>query len=278
MRDLIRRCLEEDGGLGGDLTSKSIITEDQIARFAFHVRGKGVIAGLAPIAEVADEFGDVSLTALHNDGDAVECEDIAIVEGNLQTILLAERTVLNILCYASGVATQTKRFVDAIVGTSCKICDTRKTTPGLRTLDKYAVVCGGGTSHRFGLHDACLYKDNHLAELDNLKDSLPSAISDVRKKNDVAFVEVEVDTIEQFEQVLQLPVDIVLLDNMPIELLQQAVSLRNEAETSPLLEASGGVTLDSVRAIAETGVDRISIGGLVHQSTWLDIGLDATDA
>jgi nicotinate-nucleotide pyrophosphorylase (carboxylating) len=275
MQNLFRRCLEEDGGLHGDVTTNSIISPELQGQFALNVRGQGVFAGLNPIAEAIDVFGNLKISLLHQDGDAVENEKIALLDGSVQAILVAERTILNILGYASGVATNTRAFVDAVAGTNCKICDTRKTTPGVRELDKYAVVCGGGTSHRMGLHDAALFKDNHLAQVVDLYAELNSAIARVRAENELLFVEVEVDTIEQFEQVLLLPVDIILLDNMPQELLKQAVKLRDASEFSPLLEASGGVTLDSVQGIAETGVDRISIGGLVHQATWLDIGLDA---
>lgn len=278
MRGLILRCLEEDGGLDGDLTTNSIVPEDSTARFHLCIREDGVLAGLNLLIEAIDEFGDVSVTGIHQDGDHVSRESVAVVEGNLRTILLAERTILNILCYASGIATQTKRFVDAIAGTNCRVCDTRKTTPSLRWLDKYAVTCGGGTSHRMGLDDAVLYKDNHLASLHNFSEELSSAISLVKGNGDLKFVEVEVDTLEQLEQVLLLPADIILLDNMSPELITRAVAMRDASDSSPLLEASGGVTLETVRKIAETGVDRISIGGIVHQARWLDFGLDSVDA
>ncbi len=277
MRDLLHRCLEEDGGLDGDLTTNSLNFSDEIGKFALNIRGQGIVAGLDPITKVMDVFGDIGLEPLHHDGDLVEDENIATLEGTVKDILVAERAVLNILGYASGVATQTHRFVEKIQGIDCAICDTRKTTPGLRMLDKYAVVCGGGTSHRMGLHDAALYKDNHLAKLDDLPNELDAAIARVKATRELKFVEVEVDTITQLEKVLQLPVDIILLDNMPPELLREAVALRDASDSSPLLEASGGVNLETVRAIAETGVDRISIGGLIHQATWIDVGLDAMD-
>ena len=278
MRTLLERCIEEDGGLQGDVTTNSIIEPEMRGQFALHVRSQGTIAGLDPIAEVIDVFGDVSMSLIHHDGDEVCDENIAVLKGSVQAILLAERTILNIICYASGVATRTRQFVDAVAGTNCKICDTRKTTPGLRVLDKYAVVCGGGTSHRIGLHDAALYKDNHLSTLEDFSNELSVAMSNVKAMNDVQFVEIEVDTIEQLEKVLLLSVDIILLDNMPRDVLKQAVRLRDASESSPLLEASGGINLETVRSIAETGVDRISIGGLTHQATWLDVGLDAIDA
>ncbi len=277
MRDLLLRCIEEDGGFGGDVTTNSLDIPDAKSAFAIHFRGSGTIAGLNPIAECSDVFGDLSITILKNDGETASNENVALVRGGTKDILFAERTILNILGYASGVATRTKLFVDAIVGTNCVICDTRKTTPGLRLLDKYAVICGGGTSHRLGLHDAALYKDNHLAELDDLQKELGAAIASARVARELQFVEVEVDTLAQLEQVLQLQVDIVLLDNMSPELLRKAVAMRDGSEASPLLEASGGVSLESVRSVAETGVDRVSIGGLTHQATWIDVGLDAMD-
>ena len=277
MHSLLRRCIEEDGG-NRDVTTESIVSPQSKEKFAINVRGSGTIAGLNPIASAMDVFEDLSIELLCTDGDQVQNNNIALLNGKVRTILLAERTILNILGYASGIATRTKLFVDAVVGTKCKVCDTRKTTPGLRLLDKYAVTCGGGSSHRIGLHDAALYKDNHLAGMENIVSELGAAISYAKENNELQFVEVEVDTLTQLEQVLSLPVDIILLDNMPPELLREAVELRDASDSSPLLEASGGVTLDTVREIAETGVDRISIGGLVHQATWIDVGLDAIDA
>jgi len=277
MHSLLRRCIEEDGG-NRDVTTESIVSPQSKEKFAINVRGSGTIAGLNPIASAMDVFEDLSIELLCTDGDQVQNNNIALLNGKVRTILLAERTILNILGYASGIATRTKLFVDAVVGTKCKVCDTRKTTPGLRLLDKYAVTCGGGSSHRIGLHDAALYKDNHLVGMEDIVSELGAAISYAKENNELQFVEVEVDTLTQLEQVLSLPVDIILLDNMPPELLREAVELRDASDSSPLLEASGGVTLDTVREIAETGVDRISIGGLVHQATWIDVGLDAIDA
>jgi len=277
MRDLLRRCIDEDGG-GFDVTTESIISPGAKGRFAFHVRGVGILAGLDPIKEAIDVFEGLTIEALRRDGDEVQDENIAVVEGPVKEILGVERTLLNILGHASGIATRTKMFVDVVAQCNCAICDTRKTTPGLRILDKYAVTCGGGSSHRIGLHDAALFKDNHLSELNEFSDELGSAIAKLREKNEVKFVEVEVDTIAQLKKVLLLPVDIILLDNMSSEVLKQAVSLRDASDLSPQLEASGGVTLETVLAIAETGVDRISIGGLTHQATWIDFGLDVIDA
>ncbi len=277
MQNLLQRCIEEDGG-GCDVTTESIISPQINGSFAFHIRGPGILAGLTPLKDAIDVFEDLSIVALRRDGDEVKDEKVALVEGPISAILGAERILLNILGHASGIATRTKMFVDAVAQCSCDICDTRKTTPGLRLLDKYAVVCGGGTSHRSGLHDAALFKDNHLSELKDFSTELEKAISRLRVENKVKFIEVEVDTIEQLEKVLLLQVDIILLDNMPMDVLREAVAIRNASDSSPKLEASGGVTLETVREIAETGVDRISIGGLTHQATWIDFGLDAIDA
>ncbi len=278
MRDVISRCVKEDGGFGNDVTTNSVSNSNQVREFAINIRGNGTIAGLEPISRGVESFGELELKMLAKDGDTVKDANIAIVKGPVQDILFAERTILNILGHASGIATQTKLFVDAVAGTDCKICDTRKTTPGLRLLDKYAVICGGGTSHRLGLHDAALYKDNHLIGFNNLEKDLGDAIRRAKAEINLKFIEVEVDTLSQLEKVLALPVDIALLDNMSIEQLTKAVKMRDEAQTSMLLEASGGVHLETVGAISKTGVDRISIGGVVHQATWIDVGLDACGA
>jgi len=277
MRSLLKRCIEEDGGLANDVTTSSIIPQESYGRFALRVREEGVLAGLNLLLDVVDEFGEVSIEAIRHDGERVHNETVGVVEGNIRSILGAERTVLNILGYASGIATRTKKFVDAVEGLDCNICDTRKTTPGLRQLDKYAVTCGGGTSHRMGLHDAALFKDNHLAMITHFEEELREAIVKT-KENSLDFVMVEVDTLEQLSEVIRLPIDIVLLDNMSTELLKEAVAIRDASHHSPLLEASGNVNLNTVREIAESGVDRISIGGLIHQATWLDVVLDSIDA
>jgi nicotinate-nucleotide pyrophosphorylase (carboxylating) len=278
MRSLLERCLAEDGGLSGDVTTNALGLSGAKGSFAVNIRGMGVVACLEPLVPVLDVFGDVAITTIHCDGDVVQNENIALLEGEVQSILIAERTILNILGHASGIATRTKMFVDAVVGTNCNVCDTRKTTPGLRLLDKYAVQCGGGTAHRMGLHDAALFKDNHLAGFDDLHSELGAAITCAKEYRELQFIEVEVDTIAQLEEVITLPVDIILLDNMSKEELAEAVSIRDASCASILLEASGGVNLETVRAIAQTGVDRVSIGGLIHQATWVDVGLDALHA
>jgi len=275
IRNVISGCIIEDGGFGNDVTTNSVKHGNHIEEFAINIRGRGTVAGLELIAGEVDIFGKLEMELLCKDGDTVQDANIAIVKGPVQDILFAERTILNILGHASGIATHTKLFVDAVAGTSCDICDTRKTTPGLRLLDKYAVLCGGGTSHRFGLHDAALFKDNHLAGFTNIEKDLAEAIDSARGSGNLTFVEVEVDNLIQLEIVLRLPVDIILLDNMSVEQLKQAVAMRNTAQSSSLLEASGGVNLETVSSISQTGVDRISIGGLVHQAPWIDVGLDS---
>jgi nicotinate-nucleotide pyrophosphorylase (carboxylating) len=275
---LIARCLDEDGVAAGDVTSVSIVNSKTIGSFEVNARQQGVVSGLHVLMQATHLFGDVELHPTCKDGDRVDGK-IATIEGKMNSILTAERTILNVLGYASGVATQTATFVEAVRGTKCEVCDTRKTTPGLRLLDKYAVGCGGGTLHRLGLHDAALYKDNHISAIpiDELESRLRDAITHAREDRNLSFVEVEVDTMEQFAIVLELDVDIILLDNMNTALLEEAVHLKNSKSPNILLEASGGITIDSARAIAETGVDRIAVGGLVHRSHWLDIGLDAID-
>lgn len=278
VRELLTRCVDEDGGRDGDITSKSIVSEGTQGRFAINLRGSGVISGLEPLSRAIEVFGEISMTVERNDGDYAEAETIAYVDGTVQSVLLAERAILNILGHACGIATTTRKFVDAIAGCDCVVCDTRKTTPGLRMLDKYAVACGGGTLHRLGLQDAALYKDNHLASLVDGIEKLQEAIKSVRTDHELQFVEVEVDSLQQLEEILLLDVDMVLLDNFSIEQLNKAVELRNNADRNPLLEASGGVTVETVRNIAQSGIDRIAVGAITHQSTWIDIGLDAIDA
>jgi nicotinate-nucleotide pyrophosphorylase (carboxylating) len=277
VRELLNRCIDEDGGYEGDATSRSIIPPEVSGRFAVTVRGEGVIAGVEPLSRSIDVFGDLSMTICCQEGEEVQDAAIAHLEGNVQTVLLAERTILNVLGHACGIATATKQYVKAIADTKCIVCDTRKTTPGLRMLDKYAVACGGGTPHRIGLHDAALYKDNHLAGLDDPTGALQQAIKIVRQDQSLKFVEVEVDSLLQLEEVLVLDVDFVLLDNFSIEQLQQAVEMRNNSTKQPSLEASGGITIETVYDIAQTGVDRVAVGALTHQAPWLDIGLDAID-
>jgi len=268
---VVLAALEEDLGRAGDLTSQACIPVD--ARFAavFAARKPGVIAGLdcARIAiEALDPSAEVRLLAA--DGDSVSAgARLAWVEANARALLSAERTALNLLGRLSGVATLTSVYVKAVAGTTARIVDTRKTTPGLRALEKYAVRCGGGVNHRFGLDDAILIKDNHVAACGSVGEAVRRAKAFA---GHLVKVEVEVDSLVQLREALAHDPDVVMLDNFSLGDLGEAV--RRTAGRA-VLEASGGVTLETVRAIAETGVDVISVGALTHSASVLDIGLDA---
>lgn len=276
-RRLIALALEEDLADQGDVTSQSVMSATLQGRAVFVARGEGVVAGL-PVAELVVKEVDASLVfrALLSDGTRVRPgEKLAEVSGTMQGMLTAERTALNFLQRLSGVASLTRRYVDRIAGWPAQILDTRKTHPGWRRLDKYAVRMGGGHNHRLGLYDGILIKDNHLAALDVAEnDKIPTAIRLARASRPDLPLEVEVDTLAQFEIALTCEPDMILLDNMSLEQMRHAVLRRNEAATKILLEASGGVNFDTVRAIAETGVDRISVGALTHSAPALDIALD----
>lgn len=284
---LLTLALREDLNEAGDITSDSIIDVAANGRAAIVARQSGVISGLAALPMLTERittryhrFERVEIDQRSQDGDLCAAgETIAELNGNMRTILALERTMLNLLSRMSGVAALTRKYVDAIKGTKAVICDTRKTMPGMRVLDKYAVRCGGGTLHRLGLFDAALYKDNHLAgvPIDKLSELLATAAKKVREEYKPTFVEVEVDSIAQLKQILHIEkgiVDIVLLDNFNILNLQEAVAMRDELAPQVKLESSGGVTFDTVRTIAETGIDRISVGALTHSAPHLDIALD----
>ena len=290
LRDLIGRMLEEDLANEGDCTSLALIPEDAPGRAAVVVREPGVIAGLKA-AEIVFAEVDPSLKwqAEVEDGTAVDAGHVvARVEGPAQKLLTAERPALNLIGRLSGIATLTRRYVDAVSATKARIYDTRKTTPGLRRLEKYAVRCGGGTNHRQGLFEAILIKDNHLAlgaqaDTGRPRFSPAEAVEEARRffarkrspeAADASIVEIEVDTLEQLDGVLPAGPDIVLLDNMGPDLLREAMARRDAINPDVQLEASGGVNLDTVRAIAESGVDRISVGALTHSAVVLDVALD----
>ena len=292
---LLRLAVAEDLGDAGDLTTRALVPDDSLGAAVFVAREPGVLAGM-PAAEMAAEHIDPRLqwTPELEDGSRLSPgQIIAKLEGPADSLLTAERLMLNVLSRLSGIATLTARYVKAIAGTRAAIYDTRKTTPGWRRLEKYAVRCGGGRNHRAGLYEAVLIKDNHLAlgmqiPLDASQDS-PTAYTPagaVRRARDFiethvpeanrsgAIVEIEVDTLEQLDEVLPAGPDIVLLDNMPPGQLAEAVARRDAAGADTDLEASGGVDLKTVRDIALSGVDRISVGGLTHSAVSLDIGLD----
>ena len=281
VRRLIRLAVEEDLG-AGDVTTASVVPGDVRARAVVVSRADGIVAGLPLIEKVADEFGSgVRVELKAKDGDAVRPgEALAIIEGPARVLLSAERTVLNFLGRLSGVATLTRRFVEAVAGTAARIYDTRKTTPGWRGLEKYAVRVGGGENHRMGLYDQVLIKDNHLALMKRAGGTVAEAVGEIRAGHRTVAVEVEADTEAEVRAAVEAGVDILLLDNMTPEELAAVVKLVGElaGEKPPVLEASGGVTLGTVRAVAESGVDRISVGQLTHSAPALDLAIEIEGA
>ena len=272
---VVRMALAEDLGRAGDLTGQACIPEGARMRAVFAARAPGVLAGVdcVRLALLAMDPG-ASIDLKARDGDAFEAGAVLVeAEADARAFLAAERTALNLLGRLCGVATLTRAYVEAVAGAGARIADTRKTTPGLRALEKHAVACGGGVNHRFGLDDAILIKDNHVAVCGGVGEA-------VRRARAVAGhlvkVEIEVDGLDQLDEALAERPDVVMLDNFSLEMLREAVA-RAKASTfgRPVLEASGGVTLKTVRAIAETGVDVISVGALTHSAPSLDIGLDA---
>ena len=275
---LIALALAEDLGDAGDVTSLSTIPADRRGRATYVVRTPGVVAGLPVIALVlAQLHADVTVTLHVADGtNAQRGTRLATVEGPLRAILTAERTALNFRQRLSGVATLTRKYVEAVAGLPVALLDTRKTTPGWRLLEKYAVGRGGGTNHRVGLYDGVLIKDNHLAGMPHPLTAVTDAIAAARTHPASRHlpIEVEVDTLDQLDEALAARPAIVLLDNMTNDQLRAAVARRNAVAPGVLLEASGGVNLVTVRGIAETGVERISVGAITHSATALDIALD----
>lgn len=267
IHSLLQAALAEDIG-PGDVTANSIVPADLAATLVMRAREPLVLAGSCYLAELFRLVdANVTVTLNHHDGDRVEAGDaIATLSGPARALLTGERTALNLVQQLSGVATLTRQFVDAVAGTGAQILDTRKTIPGLRALQKYAVRCGGGTNHRIGLWDAVLIKDNHIA----IAGSLTQAVEHARAAR--VPIQVECDTLAQVREAITARVDMLLFDNMDHATLHAAVALAKPA-TIPT-EASGNVSLDTVRAIAETGVDRISIGKLTHSARAMDIGLD----
>lgn len=267
---IVRHALEEDLGRAGDITTELTIAPEARAGARLRARKAGTIAGLIA-SELAFTLIDEALSfhVEKPDGSTVAAGAVlATVEGPARSILSAERVALNFLGHLSGIATATRRLVDAVSHTTARIVCTRKTTPGLRTLEKYAVRCGGGFNHRFGLDDAVLIKDNHLAAAGGIA----PAIGRVRAAlGHMVKIELEVDTLAQLEEALALGVDTILLDNMKPDQLRRAVDLANG---QAVLEASGGITEETVRAVAETGVNYISSGAVTHSAPNLDVALD----
>jgi nicotinate-nucleotide pyrophosphorylase (carboxylating) len=267
---LVRRALEEDLGRAGDLTSDAILPPDLKAEAAIVARKPGRIAGLEASASAFRILDPAVEIELHTrDGrDAAAGETLAVVRGPARSLLSAERTALNLLGRLCGVATTTRDLVALVAPHGTRIVCTRKTTPGLRALEKYAVKAGGGSNHRFGLDDAVLIKDNHVALAGGIRPAVERARSYV---GHLVKIELEVDSLDQLREALDLNVDVVLLDNMSLETLREAVSL---AKGKALTEASGGITPQTAPAVAATGVDMISVGWLTHSSPALDVALD----
>ena len=266
--DLIKAALAEDLAGGVDITSVATIDATATSTADFTARKNGVIAGIEVAETVMQQVGITEIVRKKNDGDQVTTGDVLLtVTGNTRAILLAERTALNFFSHLSGVATLTKAWVNEMTGTKCQVRDTRKTTPGMRVLEKYAVRMGGGTNHRMTLSDAALIKDNHIAAAGGVKE----AFAKVRALYPESEIEIEVDTLEQLRDVLPQKPDLVLLDNMSPAQCKEAVEMVNGACK---LEASGGISIENARAYANSGVDYIAIGALTHSAPVFDIGLD----
>jgi nicotinate-nucleotide pyrophosphorylase (carboxylating) len=266
---VIARALAEDVG-SGDVTTDAIVPAELRGSADVVVREAGVICGLDQAFAVLLELDPTArIELLARDGDRIEHppQVVARLHASVRALLTGERTALNLLQRMSGIATTTRRYADLVAGTGVQLLDTRKTAPGLRALDKHAVACGGGTNHRAGLHDAVLIKDNHVA----VAGGVPAAVERVRLRHPGRPVEVEVDTLDQLQQALAAGADVILLDNMPAAQLRRAVAT---TAGRARLEASGGITTDTIREVAETGVDAISVGALTHSVRALDIALE----
>jgi nicotinate-nucleotide pyrophosphorylase (carboxylating) len=266
---LVDAALAEDlGPAGQDVTSAATIPAVLTGTAEIRSRGSGIVAGL-PVAALVLGRAGAAVDLLAADGDPVEPGAVVLTaSGPVGRLLTVERTTLNLLCHLSGIATLTRRWVDAVAGTGAAIRDTRKTSPGLRSLEKYAVRCGGGVNHRMGLWDAALVKDNHVAAAGGVA----AAFELVRNRFPGLPVEVECDTLEQVCEVIEAGADLVLLDNMPLAAMRDAVALARPRRVR--LEASGGLSLANARAVAETGVDFLAVGALTHSAPVLDLGMD----
>jgi nicotinate-nucleotide pyrophosphorylase (carboxylating) len=268
---IVRMALAEDLGRAGDITSAACVPAEARLTLAFVARKPGVLAGLACARlAIAALDPDARIDIVRRDGEALAAGDaIAVVEGGARALLAAERTALNLMGRLSGIATLTAAYVARVAGTKARIIDTRKTTPGLRALEKHAVRCGGGANHRFGLDDAILIKDNHVAACGGVA----AALRRVRAHaGHMVRIEVEVDSLAQLREALEHGPDVIMLDNFTLSDLREAVAI---AQGRVALEASGGVSLETVAEIARTGIDLISVGALTHSAPTLDIGLDA---
>ncbi|MCB1056295.1 MAG: carboxylating nicotinate-nucleotide diphosphorylase [Acidobacteria bacterium] len=273
--DVVRRALVEDLGRAGDLTSDAVIPSDRRAQAVLVARKSGVVAGL-DVAASAFRWLDPELAVKLTTSDGTRVGEgtiLADIAGPARSLLSAERTALNFLGHLSGIATVTRGIVDSIAGSGARVVCTRKTTPGLRALEKHAVRCGGGSNHRFGLDDAVMIKDNHRL----VAGGLSAAVDRVRGRvGHMVKIEVEVDTLEQLDEALALDVDVVLLDNMGPDRLREAVARIRSSGRAVVSEASGGITPETAPAIAATGVDLLSVGWITHSAPNLDVALDVT--
>jgi nicotinate-nucleotide pyrophosphorylase (carboxylating) len=270
INDAVRRALDEDLGLAGDITTAAVIAADATAIGVLAARKPGIVAGLDLVTAAFRALDPgVRVTTMIGDGHEAKANRIvARIEGNARALLSAERVALNFAGRMSGIATLTRAYVDRIAGAKARIIDTRKTTPGLRAFEKYAVLAGGGANHRVGLFDAVLIKDNHVVVAGGIGPAIRAARANA---GHMVKIEIEVDTLDQLDEALAVGCDAILLDNMTLTQLREAVA---KVAGRALTEASGGVSLETVRAIAETGVDLISVGALTHSAPVLDLGLD----
>ena len=271
---VVRMALAEDLGRGGDITAQACIPEGARMRAVFAARKPGVLAGVDCVRlSLLAMDPAATIRSRLRDGDAFEAGAVLVeAEADARAFLAAERTALNLLGRLCGIATLTRAYVETVAGTDARIADTRKTTPGLRALEKYAVRCGGGVNHRFGLDDAILIKDNHVAVCGGVAEAIRRARA---AAGHLVKVEIEVDGLDQLDEALAERPDVVMLDNFTPDMLREAVARVRDRPGRPVLEASGGVNLQTVRGIAEAGVDVISVGALTHSAASLDIGLDA---
>ena len=264
----VKDAISEDLAGGQDLTSVATITQSQVSTADFTTRTSGVVSGLHVVAAVLEYCGVNHYEVLVDEGAKVSAGKVLITaQGNTQKILLAERTALNFLSHLSGISTLTNQWVSEISGTKCQIRDTRKTTPGLRMLEKFAVRMGGGVNHRLSLSQAALIKDNHIMAAGSISD----AFNAIKKMYPDKSIEIEVDSIDQLKEAIRLKPDLILLDNMSTHQCSEAVSITNGLVK---LEASGGIAITNAKAYAATGIDYLAIGSLTHSAPALDIGLD----
>jgi nicotinate-nucleotide pyrophosphorylase (carboxylating) len=267
--DYLDNSLKEDLGIAGDITSEAVVPKDYKVSFQINSRETAIICGLPVVEYFFKKYSAIKYKLMAEDGQEISQKQAIIEgEGNAREILLLERIVLNYLQHLSGIATITNQYVKEVEGTNAKVCDTRKTTPGLRSLQKYAVKCGGGKNHRLALDSSILIKDNHIA----ICGSISKAINLAKKHSPhYAKIEIECDNLDQVAEAVQNSADVIMLDNMDISTIKKAIEIIDNKAT---IEVSGGVTLENIKKIAQTGVDYISVGRLTHSVKAIDIGLD----